>query len=407
MPTSTPTVAELSRHDLVGLAHEYMLLGMLANQATLPQTIVAGGTLDDLNQVAIDLWMGASPVYTHRMRRLMGIVGDDVPAIMKALQLDVGFVHQYMQVHYEVTDPLHGAFWLEHCGALINVEPHGEERVVGMCHTIEDPTFDATAYATNPRARIRPIHRPPRLPADRVPHCHWTIIIDPDNEPVGPARLTQQISELPLAALHIEPRPAGDGYQQAFTPELHLGDLSDATLAAVMREFSVQNHLLMCSGEVALAEHFGVERARDLMADAWLATAWVASERLRDLFGDRADIATLLALHPAIPPGFEREVHVEEAGDTTRIRCTLRPESPALLDPEQTGWIGALSRGECRGVQGIVQPIDPRARAREVDVRDGAVVVDVEVDRNAAPQSEPDVVAFMRIGMLARWHFSL
>ena len=31
--------------------HEYVLLGMLANKATLPQALVAGGTLDDLNDV--------------------------------------------------------------------------------------------------------------------------------------------------------------------------------------------------------------------------------------------------------------------------------------------------------------------------------------------------------------------
>src|SRR5215475_7722932 len=210
----TPRLEDLTRNQLVPVAYEYMLLGMLSNQSTLPQTIVAGGSLDDLNQVAIDLWMGASPVYTHRMRALMGIEGDDVPAIMKALQLDVGFVHQYMYVHYAVNDPRHGEFWLEHCGALLNVEPFGEERVVGMCHTIEDPTFDATAFATNPRARIRPIHRPPRVPSDRVPHCHWTITIDPENEPVGPARLTQRIADLPLAHVAIEPRP--DGYQGPF-----------------------------------------------------------------------------------------------------------------------------------------------------------------------------------------------
>src|SRR5438132_6646385 len=201
----------LPRDQLLAVVHEYMLLGMLSNQALLPQTIVAGGTLDDLNEVAIDLWMGPSPVYTGRMRRLMGIEGDDVPAIMKALQLDVGFVHQYMDVHYQVSDPLHGEFQLAHCGALLNVEPHGEERVVGMCHTIEDPTFDATAYATNPRARIRPIHRPPRMPADREPHCHWTIIIDPGNEPVGPARLSQQIAGLPLASVANEMAALGPG----------------------------------------------------------------------------------------------------------------------------------------------------------------------------------------------------
>ena len=48
--------------------------------------------------------MGASPVYTQRMRRLMGIEGHDVPAIMKALQLDMGFVHGFMNVAYSV-DP--------------------------------------------------------------------------------------------------------------------------------------------------------------------------------------------------------------------------------------------------------------------------------------------------------------
>src|SRR6516165_12105105 len=113
----TATLETQPRDRLLAIAHEYMLLGMLSNQATLPQTIVAGGSLDDLNEIAIDLWMGASPVYTHRMRSLMGIEGDDVPAIMKALQLDVGFVHQYMHVHYQVNTPLDGEFWLEHCGA--------------------------------------------------------------------------------------------------------------------------------------------------------------------------------------------------------------------------------------------------------------------------------------------------
>ena len=49
-----------------------------------------------------------------------------------------------------------------HCGALMDVEPMGDDFVVAMCHHIEDPTFDATACATNPRARMRPIHRPPR-----------------------------------------------------------------------------------------------------------------------------------------------------------------------------------------------------------------------------------------------------
>jgi hypothetical protein len=397
--TEAPTHAH--REQLLAIVHEYMLLGMLANQATLPQTLVAGGTLDDLNEVAIDLWMGASPVYTHRMRRLMGIEGDDVPAIMKALQLDVGFVHQYMHVHYQVNDPLHGEFWLEHCGALLNVEPFGEARVVGMCHTIEDPTFDATAYATNPRARIRPIHRPPRVPADRAPHCHWTIEIDPANDPVGSARLTQQIASLPLASVSVAPRKPAQGYQGEFDPDFRLSNCSDATLVVLAREFGVQTHLLMCSAEIALAERYGADRARDLLADAWLATAWVASERLRDALGPDLDVPSILELHPAIPPGFARAVET----DGTRVQCTLTAESSALVDPNQPGWIGALVRGERRGFEGIVLPIDPIARVETVTTKGDEVIAEIALDASDDAVAEPDVVAFMRVGMLHRFQF--
>ncbi len=395
-------INELARDQLLALTYEHMLLGMLSNQATLPQTLVAGGSYDDLNEVAIDLWMGASPIYTHRMRHLMGIDGDDVPAIMKALQLDVGFVHQYMHVQYQVNTPLDGEFWLEHCGALMNLEPQGEVAVVGMCHTIEDPTFDATAYATNPRARIRPIHRPPRVPADRTPHCHWTIRIDAENDPVGPARLTEQIGALPLASLSNEPRPSGEGYQGPFNPKFGLPDCSDETLRALAREFAVQTHLLMCSAEVALAERYGAEKARDLLADAWLASAWSSTERLREAL-EISDVASMLMVHPAIPPGFERSV----AASGSVVTLELVPESAALLSDDQPGWIGALARGERRGLQGMVQALDARARVIAVDVESDRVVARIDCSPELEPLEQPGVLAFMRVGMLSTWKFNL
>src|SRR5262245_46837963 len=241
MPRLRP-LAEFPRAELLPGALETMLLGHLLDRALMPQVVLRARSVDAVEPVAIDEWMGASPVYTGRMRALMGIEGDDVGAIMKALQLDVGFPHQYMDVAYKHVDERHAEFWLLHCGALMDTEPHGEKRVIGMCHTIEDPTFDATAYATNPRARIRPIHPPPRRPADRHPHCHWTIEIDPANDPVGPAKHTNTVAALPLArvpnarAPEIAPAGATD-YRRAFDPTFKLGDLSSATLAAVAREF--------------------------------------------------------------------------------------------------------------------------------------------------------------------------
>ena len=133
---------------------------------------------EEMLQIAIEEWAGASPIYTKRMQRALNYEGDDIPTIFKGLQLDIGAPPQFMDFRYTVHDRWHGEFHLDHCGALLDVEPMGDEYVFGMCHTIEDPTFDATAVATNPRAQMRPVHRPPRTPADRHPHCAWTVIID-------------------------------------------------------------------------------------------------------------------------------------------------------------------------------------------------------------------------------------
>ncbi len=85
----------------------------------------------DYATIAIEEWMGASPIYTRRMQRALGFAGgEDVATIFKGLQLDCGFVHQYMDVRYEVESPHKGRFWLESCGALLDVEPHGEELVL-------------------------------------------------------------------------------------------------------------------------------------------------------------------------------------------------------------------------------------------------------------------------------------
>ena len=48
-------------------------------------------------------------------------------ALLKGFQLDVGFPHQYMDVHYQLESSSRGYFWLASCGALLEVEgeyPH-------------------------------------------------------------------------------------------------------------------------------------------------------------------------------------------------------------------------------------------------------------------------------------------
>jgi hypothetical protein len=189
---------DLSKEALVKLCREFMLAAHLLDRSIMPAILQRFGP-KAMEELAIEEWRGASPVYTGRIRKAMNIAGDDVAAIFKSLQLDPGFPHEYMDVRYEVVDERHGYFWLESCGALQDVEPWGEERVVSMCHHIEDPTFDATVQAINPKARCRPVHRPPRDPQGRVPVCRWEVVIDEDAEPLQEAPITK-ITRLSSAA---------------------------------------------------------------------------------------------------------------------------------------------------------------------------------------------------------------
>lgn len=404
-----PALDDLSRAELVPVALDVMLSGMIVTRGLLPQVALESGDLDLMNQIAIDEWMGASPVYTGRLRRLMGIEGDNVQAIMKALQLDVGFVHQYMDVRYEVIDDRHAEFWLAHCGALLDAEPHGEDRVFGMCHTIEDPTFDATALATNPRARIRPIHRPPRRPADQAPHCRWTITIDPENDPVGSLPLTELVAALPLASvpnpMPEDREPGGHrDYRRDFDPSFGLSDLSWGALVAATREFEMQSHLLMAASDLAVRDHFDADTTHTMMLNAWESAGWIASERLARLLppGDVTDtLARVLALTPMLPPGFERQVQI----DRHWVTLDLRASHPGLLDVAHPGWNRLLAAGDRRGIEGIARGVDPRAHVEDLTVGDDRVHVGISINLDADPAPESDAVALARIGMVSGWTF--
>ncbi len=145
-------LADFSRQALAHLGSEYLLLGHLVDRVGMP-LVMRRFDQDAQVQFSIDEWMGASPIYSKRMQRALGFEGDDVATVFKNLQLDIGAPPQFMDFQFRLDGPDYGEFWLPHCGALLDVEPFGEQRVKLMCHDIEDPTFDATAAATNPRMK--------------------------------------------------------------------------------------------------------------------------------------------------------------------------------------------------------------------------------------------------------------
>ncbi|MGH7894535.1 MAG: hypothetical protein ACREQL_07695 [Candidatus Binatia bacterium] len=402
----------LSRRSLAALGREYMLFGHLLNRAGLPPVHMKLGP-QAREQIAIEEWMGASPIYTRRMQRAMGFEGDDVPTIFKGLQLDVGFAHQYMDVRYELESAERGFFWLQSCGALLELEPHGEAAVFSMCHTIEDPTFDATAVATNPRARCRPVHRPPRQPADRVPHCRWECVIDPAADPVREIPLTERVRRSRLASFAFAPPAAGgpggwDDYRGAFDPDFQLEHLSHAALVRVCRELSVQNHLLVRSLMMAVAERGGTALAEQVGTAQWIGAGAVAAGRLRTALGiggdDAAAIVKVLQFHPAFVPGYTRLGVEPCSADGARIWID---DCDALNEADRNGWLALLDAAPHPALDAMVQAVNPRARCVPTMPPGSARLAwDVVVDSGATPAVEPPEVGLVRSSRAGRFAFT-
>ncbi len=87
--TGSAGLTGLTRDQLAHLAPEYLLAGHLIDRAGMPHLIGAFGR-DGMRDIAIEEWMGASPIYTRRMQRALGFEGDSVETIFKGMQIDIG-----------------------------------------------------------------------------------------------------------------------------------------------------------------------------------------------------------------------------------------------------------------------------------------------------------------------------
>jgi hypothetical protein len=368
MSTPRPlTITDLDHEALATLLDEHLLGGHLIDRAGMPVVIKHG--VEVMRDIAIDEWMAASPIYAPRMQRLLGFEGDTVEVCFKGMQLDVGAPPEFMDFRYEVTDERHGAFHLDHCGALMDVEPMGEDFVVAMCHHIEDPTFDATGWATNPRLRMRPVHRPPRVPADRHPHCAWTVTIDDDAEPTPPPVQAERLARCRAAQLPLATIEPGDGapdghldYRRPLDPDLHVRSFASPALRAIVDEVCLQGHLLAMGFTMAVEDRFGADAAVDATVQQLTGVGGVMAERLRrafDLGTTAADVATVFELHPAFHPRRYVDWQVELDGDRVRLRLG---DGPATQEEGFHSWITALADGRDRPLDAIAAGVDPHWR---------------------------------------------
>jgi hypothetical protein len=351
----TSRYAGLSRDELATLVPELLLIGQLIDRSGMAWCIQEFGR-EEMLQIAIEEWAGCSPVYTRRMQRALKYEGVDVVTIFKGLQLDIGAPPQFMDFRYTVHDRWHGEFHLDFCGALMDVEPMGEDYVRGMCHDIEDPTFDATAVATNPKAQVRPVHRPPRVSADQHPHCRWTVIIDESYPPVSAIPAVDVIRKTRAADVELDPiDPDDEGesdYSGPLLSDLNFGAFSHSALVRIADEVCLQMHLLNLSFGIAVrARAENAEQARKICTKQLIGIAGLGAERIHralHLPDGVQGALRVLELHPLFNPTayvhaeFDSAVHVHS--------------SPAHADE---AWISLCSPDELRPLQAIVAAVDP------------------------------------------------
>lgn len=351
---------ELTQHELAQLLPELLLSGHMIDRSGMGHVLGAFGQ-DTMTQVAIEEWMGASPVYTRRMRAALGLTGETVADIFKMMQLDVGAPPQFMDFRYSIIDDHHGEFFLQHCGALLDVEPLGEEAVRQMCHDIEDPTFDATAIATNPRARFTPVHRPPRTPADRHPHCAWKVNIEPENdalplpEEAGVIGATEAAKTL-LSEIDLGEEGISD-YRGPLTDDVRFQQWTRSALVRIAEEVALQHHLLSLSFDLALRGRCDADQATDILRKQFTGVAGLAATRLRRCLsaGDSAeDLARVIRLHPALNPLQYTNISAAAIGDAVTVR--LPADSRAMRD---RGWIWTVDANHVEPLEAIAVGVDP------------------------------------------------
>lgn len=397
--------------ELARLVPEMLLLGQLVDRAGMPALLAEFG-LDGMRDVAIEEWQAASPHYALRMKRALAIEGDGVAEIFKGFQLDIGAPPEFMDFRYSVHDHDHGEFHLDHCGALMDVEPMGEELVRTMCHDIEDPTFPATAYATNPHAVVAPVHRLPRVPAGRTPHCRWTVDIDPEGPAVPlPAPAVESASAAALGLAFPAPDPLPDAglgrladYSGPLLSDLRFPEFTRPALVSIAREVALQVHLLALGFAQAVRRRSDEATARRLLGYQATGIAGIATERLAACLGVSAadglpGLARVLGVHPLAAPSHYTGFSATPLDDGAALELRWASDAPWWGDE---CWSRVLAAGDAGPVEAAVRALDPRYAVELVPDDTGVRAL---VRLGEEPAAEHEAVAVTRLSTGAAFAF--
>lgn len=409
------SLERLSRRTLARLARESMLLSMIHNQSFIPHLALLGGQPATI-AIADGEWMGASPIYTARNKDNLGFSGDGVAEIFKNFQFDIGAPHHYLDFRFEVVDHDLGYFWLAHCGAYkyVRLATNDDPRSIhGMCHDMEDRTFDATLAVNNPEARANPVHRPP-VPVEGPDgaHCRWEVRITPGASPRPDHPMLTLMKTTRAAHFRFElgesREPGGlEDYAGEFQPSLRLEDFSHAVLVRQVKEFLLDIHLLMRSGYAYIDEHYGSDVLDDLAVQDRAAMMPITVQRLREALNIRGDgidaIAKLLQVHPLIPDDYVRSGVAVDDDSSGRFWVSVCEGLDDDVTRSPLSWLKEPDAPTFDSLvwtvnpHAVVEPIDPS----EIPESEAAVAWRFRIDPDASPPELPWTASMIGIDGMA------
>jgi hypothetical protein len=253
--------------------------------------------------------------------------------------------------------------------------------------------------------KMRPIHRPPRVPATRYPHCRWKVFIDGDAVPVDPhpnlaRNAATRLANVPLVLPAGNAEPGGwEDYSGPFDPGFQLEDLSHRALLVVAQEAAVQTHLLVRAYLTIVAQSFGDDEALGLGRRQWTGSAALAALRMRKALGSEGDgidaIAKVFQLHPHFHPRSYADFRVELRGSES-ARISLH-DGPALREGDAYSWFAGLGRAAHPALDAIAGVLNPQARCLPAEPGDAELAWEVVLDRTAKPWEEPGELRLARI----------
>jgi hypothetical protein len=246
------------------------------------------------------------------------------------------------------------------------------------------------------------------VPADRAPHCEWTVTIVPDADPLPtpPGAISLAASKAGSLPLAIAPDdlPTDDGdadYSFQLDPDLVTDRFSSATLARILDEVGVQCHLLSRSGMLAVADRYGAEAAADIGRRQLTGVAGLATKRLAAAMGlgpDLDGVAAVLAVHPAFVPRAYVALRLERSGDALVV--SIDP-CPSLEEDDGLTWPALLVGGADEALAAAAQCLLPTAQVE----RTGPSSWRIWDDPTAEPAADPEAVVLTEFSTGARFQF--